>query len=148
MFRKSIAIPGILSACLLCLPLMNSHAKLLGYWSFDNKNDVGRDLSPNKNHGELKGGAEWIGQGKVGGALKLVAAADSYLEVPHHDSLNIKDQVTLMCWVQFANAGDLTGTGAGYVIDLEEWTARRQAIFNRVCPANCSPAYEVWQFHV
>ena len=111
MSRKLLTILGILSACLLCLPLMNSHARLLGYWSFDNKNDVGRDLSPNKNHGELKGGAEWIGRGKVGGALKLVEAADSYLEVPHADSLNVKDQLTLMCWVQFANPGDLTGTG-------------------------------------
>ena len=40
------------------------------------------DLSPNRNDGELKGGAKWTEKGKVGGALLLVEAEDSYLEFP------------------------------------------------------------------
>jgi hypothetical protein len=89
---------------------MNADAKVRGYWAFNTKNDVGKDSSPNRNHGELKGegSAEWIAKGKVGGGLNL---NNGWLEVPHNDSLNLKDQVTLMCWVKFSAPGDFAPGG-------------------------------------
>ena len=74
------------------------------------KNELGRDSSPNRNDGEIKGvgSAEWIAKGKVGGGLNL---NNAWLEVPHDDSLNLKDQATLMCWVKFANPGDFAAGG-------------------------------------
>ena len=102
---------GILLCYLFNSFLIHLDAKLLGYWSFDDKDNLGKDLSPNRNGGELKGGAKWTEKGKVGGALLLVEAEDSYLEVPHDNSLNLKDQMTLMCWVKFTNPGDFEGLG-------------------------------------
>ena len=110
MFRVVLGT-WILLTCLLSCLTINTDAKVLGYWAFKNKNDIGKDSSPNRNHGELKGegSAEWIAKGKVGGGIKF--DGNSWLEVPHDNSLNAKDQITLMCWVKFGNAGDFTGDG-------------------------------------
>ena len=102
---------GILLCYLFSSFLIHVDAKLLGYWSFDDKNKLGKDFSPNRNDGAPKGGAKWMEKGKVGGALLLVEAEDSYLEVPHDNSLSVKDQMTLMCWVKFTNPGDFEGLG-------------------------------------
>ncbi|MCZ6675684.1 MAG: LamG domain-containing protein [Candidatus Poribacteria bacterium] len=110
MSRRFI-ISWVLFTCVLCLPLTNGDARLLGYWSFDDKNDLGKDFSPNGNHGVAKGGAAWTGAGKVGGGLLLDWDADSFLQVPHDDNLNVTDQVTLMCWVKFTEPGDFDDTG-------------------------------------
>ena len=109
MFRIILSA-GILLVCLLCWSTMNADAKVRGYWAFNTKNDVGKDSSPNRNHGELKGegSAEWIAKGKVGGGLNL---NNGWLEVPHDASLNLEDQVTLMCWVKFNNPGDFAAGG-------------------------------------
>ena len=74
-------------------------AKVLGYWAFDDKDKLGKDSSGLENHGEPKKAAAHDVKGKVGGALKLDGT--SWLEVPHDDSLNAKDQITLMCWANF-----------------------------------------------
>ncbi len=79
-------------------------AKALAYWTFDDKNELGKDSSGFDNHGEPKKAAVHDLKGKVGGALRLDGT--SWLEVPHDDSLNAKDQITLMCWVNF-DAGAL-----------------------------------------
>ena len=110
MFRLTLVF-GVLLTYLFCCSLTETSAKLLGYWSFDDKNELGKDSSPNDNDGAPKGGAKWTEKGKVGGALLLVEAEDSYLEVPHDNSLNLKDQMTLMCWVKFTNPGDFEGLG-------------------------------------
>ena len=92
---------------ILCGSTMETHAKVVGYWSFNhNQKHVGTDSSPNHNHGELKGRdtAKWVQDGKVGGALQLDGGDG--LEVPHDESLNLKDQLTLMCWVKFADLND------------------------------------------
>ncbi|MCE2394479.1 LamG domain-containing protein [Candidatus Poribacteria bacterium] len=109
MFRIILGT-GILLICLLCWSTMNADAKVRGYWAFNSKNEVGKDSSPNRNDGELKGEgtAEWNAKGKVGGGLQL---SNGWLEVPHDDSLNLKDQVTLMCWVKFSTPGDFAAGG-------------------------------------
>ena len=102
---------GILLCCLFSAFLIPADAKLVGYWSFDDKNKLGKDASPNHNDGAPKGGAKWTEKGQVGGALLLVEAEDSYLEIPHNNNLNLKAQMTLMCWVKFTNPGDFEGLG-------------------------------------
>ena len=109
MFRMVLST-GILLICFLCCLTMNADAKVLGYWTFDDKNDLGEDSSPLGNDGEIKGdgSAEWTAKGKVSGGLSL---NNAWIEVPHNDSLNLKDQATLMCWVKFANPGDFAAGG-------------------------------------
>lgn len=110
MSRRLIILGCVITYC-LCFPLITVDAKLLGYWAFNSKKDLGVDSGPFGNDGEAKGEgtAEWIAKGKVGGGLKL---KNGWLEVPHDDSLNVKDQITLMCWVLFSGEGDpFGGTG-------------------------------------
>ena len=108
MSRIVLLLLGISLIYLLSLSPMNVGAKVLGYWTFDDQKKIGEDLSNFGNDGELKAGA-WTRQGKVGGALNLTGGGDQaphYLEVPHDDSLNVKDQVTLMCWISFSGPGE------------------------------------------
>lgn len=100
MSRRFIIFWGVL-ICLLGSFLVEANAKLLGYWTFNVKANAHRDSSPNNNHGEFKGGATWTPKGLVAGGVILDEGSDSYFEVPHDDSLNVKDQVTLMCWIKF-----------------------------------------------
>lgn len=103
--RFSILITLIV-LLILCGSTTETHAKVLGYWSFNNSEHIGEDLSPNHNHGELKDKdrAKWVWPGRVGGALQL-DDGDGF-EVPHDESLNLKDQLTLMCWVKFDNPNE------------------------------------------
>ena len=100
MSRRFIIFGGVL-IYLLGSFLMDVDAKLLGYWTFDVKANAQKDVSPNGNHGEFKGGAAWTAKGQVAGGVIFDEGTDSYFEVPHDNSLNVKDQVTLMCWVKF-----------------------------------------------
>ena len=105
---RRLIILGCVITCCLCFPLMTVDAKVLGYWAFNSKNELGKDSGPFRNDGVVKGAgsAEWIAKGKVGGGLKL---SNGWLEVPHDESLNVKDQITMMCWVQFSGDGDPFG---------------------------------------
>ena len=96
---------------IFCGATIASDAEVLGYWSFNNKDDLGKDSSPNHNHGNPKGDrlAFWVAGGKVGGGMKV--EGDSWLEVPHDDSLNVKDKITLMCWVKFARYKQVGSNG-------------------------------------
>ena len=100
MSRQFIIFGGVL-IFLLGSFLIDADAKLLGYWTFDVKANAQKDASPNNNHGQFKGGAAWTPKGKAGGGVIFDEGADSYFEVPHDNSLNVTDQVTLMCWVKF-----------------------------------------------
>lgn len=95
----------------LCGSMIETHAKVVGYWSFNNSEHIGEDSSPNQNHGELKdrNRAKWVWPGRVGGALQLDGGDG--LEVPHDETLNLNDQLTLMCWVKFADHFDFGGRG-------------------------------------
>ncbi|MCZ6675685.1 MAG: LamG domain-containing protein [Candidatus Poribacteria bacterium] len=105
---RTVLIVWVLFIYLLCSSLMNIDAKLIGYWTFDDKNELGKDSSPLRNHGKPTGAvgiAKWTRDGIAGGGLLLEDGQESYLEVPHNDSLNMTDQMTLMCWVKFSNVG-------------------------------------------
>ncbi len=114
MFRIMLVF-GVLLIYLFCCSLTNTDAKLLGYWAFDDKNKLGEDSSPNRNHGETKtlvGEVKWTEAGKVRGGMQLPNGQETWLEVPHHESLNVKTgQITMMCWVKFTDPGAFTGFG-------------------------------------
>ena len=99
MFRI-IFISSLLIGCLIYFFPVNVDAKVLGYWPFDDKGDLGEDVSGLGNHGEPKNGAIHTAQGRVRGGMRNLEG--TWLEVPHHDSLNVNTgQITLMCWVIF-----------------------------------------------
>ena len=89
---------------------------------------IGKDSSPNHNHGELtdRDRAKWVWPSRVGGALQLDGGPG--LEVPHDESLNLKDQLTLMCWVKFADFYDFGFNRRG----------RQQRSHLEVCPGRTS----------
>lgn len=139
MSRRPIFLGCVMTYC-LCFSVISVDAKLLGYWAFNTKNALGEDSGPLGNDGEVKGGgtAEWNAKGKVGGGLKL---SNGWLEVPHDDSLNVKDQITLMCWVQFSGDGDPFGaTGRDqslvwkngpFAMDKRFWTSYALRVWRR-----------------
>jgi hypothetical protein len=97
-------ISGVFLTYLFYSSLITVHAEVVGHWTFDSENQLGTDASSFGNDGEPKANATWTSDGKVGGGLKL--DGESWLEVPHDDSLNVTTEVTLMCWVKFDAVGD------------------------------------------
>ena len=57
-----------------------------------------------ENNGEPKGNAGYTDEGKFSGAL--LCDGESWIEVPHDDSLTMDKKLTLMCWVNFSETGD------------------------------------------
>ena len=110
---RLLILTTLIALLVLCGSTMETHAEVVGYWSFDDPEHIGRDSSPNHNHGEVKDRdrAEWVWSGRVGGALQLDGGPG--LEVPHDESLNLKDQLTLMCWVRFAHIYDFARSPRG-----------------------------------
>lgn len=81
----------------------SSYAKInpknvVGLWLFDNEGEEEiSDLSGNGNNGIILGGkAKWV-NGKFGKALEF--SGSEYVSVPDSDSLDMKEQVTVMFWV-------------------------------------------------
>ena len=105
MNKRLSILTTLIVLLILCGLTMETHAEVVGYWSFNNSEHIGEDASPNHNHGELtdRNRAKWV-RSKAGGALQLDGGPG--LEVPHDESLNLKDQLTLMCWVKFADIYD------------------------------------------
>jgi len=68
------------------------------YLSFDEgKGGTAKDKSKHKNDGILHK-AKWA-NGKYGKAIELSGEAGGWIEVPDSPSLDITDEITLMCWV-------------------------------------------------
>lgn len=77
----------------------------IGMWSFDDVvGDTVKDSSGKGNHGKIIGGAEIV-KGKIGNAIKL-NGSNQCVEVPHSDTLDLTEQVTMMCWYYWEGAGD------------------------------------------
>ena len=73
-------------------------ADLALYLSFDEaKGDTAKDKSGHKNDGILHK-ADRV-PGKIGDGIELSGDAGGWVEVPDSDSLDITDEITLMCWV-------------------------------------------------
>jgi hypothetical protein len=73
-------------------------AELVAYWKLDDgSGTTAFDSSGNGNDGALEGNPLWV-EGQLGGALEGSGNGD-YIRVPHSDSLDISDAVTVALWV-------------------------------------------------
>ena len=73
---------------------------LILYFMFDEvKGGKVTDLSLHGNDGEIKGKPKII-EGKEGQALEFTSPSD-YVEVPHSESLNITEEITIAVWVKW-----------------------------------------------
>ena len=68
---------------------------LVAYYPFDGN---AMDQSGNSNHGTVSNAA--YVQGKVGSGLQFTGASNSYVEVPHSDSLAPSQAVTITLWAK------------------------------------------------
>lgn len=71
-------------------------ASAMGIWLFNDRNDVGIDLSGNGNDGDVEGDPKWIEKGKFGGGLHF-DATDDVIKVPMTVDY---DEITVMVWAQ------------------------------------------------
>ena len=68
------------------------------YLSFDEgDSEAAKDRSQHQNDGTIHKGTRVAG--KIGQAVELSGEKGSWVEVPDSASLDIKDEITLMCWV-------------------------------------------------
>ncbi len=75
---------------------------LLGYWSFDNKNDIFKDYSGYENHG-INYGTSWIQCNDGDGALVFDGKND-YINIPDITDFEFIDQsITFSCWTQIVD---------------------------------------------
>ena len=93
---------SLLSICLIVILATLGEAvrenELALYLSFDEaKGDTAKDKSGNKNDGTIHKGKR--AKGKIGDAVELSGEAGSWIEVPDSPTLDITDEITLMCWV-------------------------------------------------
>jgi len=77
---------------------------LMGWWKFDEgEGATAIDWSGQGNHGEIRGGTEWI-DGYDGGALRL-KGHNGYVNLPIGEVIASMDSATIATWVNFSNAG-------------------------------------------
>ena len=90
----------------LCALTSNAIQKdqLVGYWKFDDKNNLGKDSSSYGNHGSAEGDVGWDANGKFGGALKIDDVG--WIQVESSKSLEMTEQVSLVCWARFEQIVD------------------------------------------
>jgi len=104
-------ITGITINCI------NLNEGLVGYWSFDDSNEVGHDYSNEGNHG-TNYGATWISEGKSNGALSF--DGDDFLVVPNNSSLNTNISFSVVAWFKpaifspYRSITLITRRGPGY----------------------------------
>jgi len=106
----TLAVSLLVFAGMVALTPQNVRADLVedavGIWLLDEKSGTTvRDSSANGNHGEMRGGSgKWV-KGKFGNALELNGTTE-YAEVPDAPSLDLKEQVTMVCWFNWEGTGD------------------------------------------
>ncbi|MEK6936103.1 MAG: LamG domain-containing protein [Nanoarchaeota archaeon] len=102
MNKKILSISFIVSLIILINIISisaNCPNGIVGYWNFDQNNTNQIDSSGNGNNGTVNGGASFIDSGKYGGAYSF-GGVGSYVNVSHSNSLNISNEITLICWVK------------------------------------------------
>lgn len=101
-----------------------SNAKMVGYWSFNDANNLGKDSSGNNNNGEVKNNVTWSKDGVFGGCALFNIADKSHIVVPHSDSLNLIQTVSIEAWVNpetvntwmsFSSKGDGPINWSGFI---------------------------------
>ena len=107
---------------------------LILYMSFDTvdgKNTI--DHSKYENHGEMVGDPKHVG-GKFGKALEFNGTSD-WVEIPHHETLTVDKDVTVMAWIHTERH---TGPdGARWQGILSKSNAPRSYSFYTESPSKC-----------
>ena len=93
---------SLLSICLIVVLGTLGEAvredELALYLSFDEgESEIAKDRSQHGNDGTIHKGTRV--EGKIGQAVELTGEAGGWVEVPDSASLDITDEITLMCWV-------------------------------------------------
>ena len=91
--RSKVVIIFSLALLLSLVTIDYSFSALVGYWSFDQGDSV-KDLSSNKNHGQLKGNPKLV-KGQSGEALEFNGSSD-WVSIGHNGSIANFDQLTLI----------------------------------------------------
>lgn len=77
----------------------------VGMWLFEGSGNVAKDSSGNENDGKIID-AEWV-EGKYNGALSFNGES-SVVEIPHSNSLVLKDKFTIEAWIKSnVDSGDV-----------------------------------------
>jgi len=77
---------------------------LVGWWRFDDgSGTTATDFSGKGNDGTLQGDTAWV-TGHLGKALEF-DGVDDFVDVPHAESLMVKDEVTVMAWIHTSRHG-------------------------------------------
>lgn len=100
---------------------------LVGYWNFDDPDDLGLDSSGLGNHGVVTpGDVTYTADGRVNGAAKFVEGTiDDAIRVPHSDSLNLTEAITMAAWVKL----DGVNSDNGDTIFAKDRTTQSYAFF-------------------
>jgi hypothetical protein len=105
---------------------------IVGAWLFDEgSGTTAKDSSENKNDGTLMSGPKWV-NGKFGKALEFDGKA-TYVEVPENKTLDLTDEVTMMCWYfwggvspvdggwqTFVSKGPMSGTNENWALFIND----------------------------
>ena len=78
--------------------IINSEAAIVGEWGFNDSDNPVKDTSGNGNDGLLDGGAEWIAEGHIGGAISF-DGVDAFAEIPDAEILAPLEAATVCIWV-------------------------------------------------
>ncbi|MFQ6036693.1 MAG: hypothetical protein ACE5NM_12720, partial [Sedimentisphaerales bacterium] len=100
MCRKLIYLVSFVLALMVTASSTNADITtgLVGHWMFDEgSGTTAADLSGNGNHGNLQGDPRWV-VGHIRGALHF-DGVDDWVEVPHHESLTVDNEVTVAAWI-------------------------------------------------
>jgi hypothetical protein len=91
---------GLLLAAGLCSVACG---ELVGWWKLDETSGTtAADSSGKGNNGTLQGAGAWVA-GHLGGAWQGTGS-DAYIQIPHSDSLNIANAVTVAVWLNLAGS--------------------------------------------
>ena len=98
---KVLAVFLLALGCIVAFSTMSEAVRedeLALYLSFDEaKGDTAKDKSKHGNDGTIHKGKRV--KGKIGQAVELTGEPGGWIEVPDSKSLDITDEITLMCWV-------------------------------------------------
>jgi len=114
MYRRLVCLAAFILVSGLIFAVTAS-AELAGWWKLDESSgNIAFDSSGNGNDGNLEGDPQWV-EGKLGGALEGDGTGD-YIRIPHSESLNISEAVTITMWLFGGLPPDqpmCKGTGGG-----------------------------------
>jgi hypothetical protein len=88
----------VFSLLVFLVGLSNSESAVVGEWFFNNQSNPGVDTSGNGNNGTLNGGAKWVADGHIGGAIDF-NGSDSFVEIPDAEILAPVEGSTVCIWV-------------------------------------------------